>query len=78
MTTQAIRDLLATRPFRRFKIRTVSGMEYPVTHPEALSISPGGRTVHVWTSKEGGATLDLLLVEAVTQDDDRQTRRRSA
>jgi hypothetical protein len=78
MSARKIRDMLATKPFRRFKLRTVSGMEYAVTHPEAVSVSPGGRMIHVWTSKEGGIAIDLLLVESVSQDEERQTRRRSA
>jgi hypothetical protein len=80
MTTDTIRALLAARPFRGFTLRTASGQEFSVSHPEAMSVSPGGRTVYIWTTDNGGVTIDLLLVESVgdASKHRRPPRRKSA
>jgi hypothetical protein len=39
MTVQSFRDLLATRPFRPFRVVMSSGQSYEVRHPEMAFVT---------------------------------------
>lgn len=65
MTTAALREVLATRPFAAFTLQLADGSVVPVDHPEAIAYR-GGRTAVVFTTEEDFKILDLLLVTQIT------------
>ena len=65
MTTQQLRDMLRTQPFQPFDIHMADGRALPVTHPELVIITPGGRTVGVSVHEDSIEIIDLLLVTSL-------------
>ena len=66
MTNAAtIRDALAERPFRPFTVRTVSGREYRVPHPEHALVSPKGRNLIITFDDDAIRVIDMLMIEGV-------------
>lgn len=65
MTLARLLEAHQARPFQAFTLRTGSGREYHVPHPEFLAVTPGGRTVVVTHGKESVEMIDLLLVESL-------------
>jgi hypothetical protein len=65
MTTTEFRAYLFARPFRRFTIHLADGREIPVHHEEFVSLSPSGRTAHVYQPDDSSKTIDLLLVTSL-------------
>lgn len=62
---RTIRDALADRPFRPFSVRTVSGREYRIPHPEHALVSPGGRNLIVTFDDDSVRVLDMLMIEGI-------------
>jgi len=62
MTTQRIRELCQSEPFRPFAIHLADGRDLPVVHPEFLALAPSGRTMVVYQSDDSMNIVDLLLV----------------
>ncbi len=65
MTSDQLRRVHNTRPFRRFVLRLADGTKIGVRHPECLSYSPSGRTAVVFGDKDDFEIIDLLLVAAI-------------
>lgn len=66
MTNAAtLREALAKRPFLPFTVRTVSGREYRIPHPEHALMSPGGRTLVVPFDDDAVRVLDMLMIEGI-------------
>jgi hypothetical protein len=61
MEADQFRSALRTRPFKPFTVRTGSGAQYTVKHPETVGISTSGRTV-VLALDEGSAVLDMASI----------------
>jgi phosphoribulokinase len=79
MTTDELRRALRNQPFRPFTLRTASGRQYTVSHPEFVALSRGGRTIAVFSTEENAfEILDLLLVESIRYGTNGTGRRRSA
>ena len=79
MTTTELRDAIRSQPFRPFVIRTASGDDVEVPHPEFVAFSRTGRTISVALPTGGFAILDLLLIESLRfEDNGHRRRRRSA
>ena len=76
MIADAIRERLSARPFRPFALKLGSGDRFVVSHPELVSLSPGGRRLILWVAPEKAADIDLLLVESIQEQS--RNRRRSA
>lgn len=62
MTINEIVRLHRTRPFRPFSIFLPDGRSLVVRHPENLSYSTTGRTVHVYDDSGTAEIVDLFLV----------------
>ena len=62
MITNAIRELLAQRPFIPFKIHLTDGQAIPVRHPDMLIISPGGSTAVTFVGDEALKVVQLVQV----------------
>jgi hypothetical protein len=60
-----IRAALAERPFRPFRVRTVSGREFRVPHPEHACVSPKGRNLIVAFDDDAVKVLDMLQIEGI-------------
>lgn len=58
LTPDQVLGEIRKQSFRPFRVRTGSGAEYPVDHPEQISISPSGRTVSVCLDNEDRAIVD--------------------
>ena len=79
MTIERLRAVHQARPFRPFTLRTGSGREYHVSHPECLAVTPNGRTIVVTYSEESLEIIDLLLVESLhLGNGDRRPRKRKS
>ena len=69
MTVQTFRDLLATRPFRPFRLVMSSGQTYEVRHPEMALLTRSDILVGTGDTDEGVAAefkiCSLLHVTAV-------------
>lgn len=62
MTIEQLRTTLRANPFQPFTIRTADGRQFPVPHPDFLSMSPTGRTVVVFQTDGSASIVDLLLM----------------
>lgn len=62
MTSERIRELWKTEPFKKFTMHLADGRKILVHHREFLAISPSGRTVHVYQPDDSLNIVDLLLV----------------
>lgn len=81
MTVDELKKALFARPFRPFVIRTVGGSDLRVDHPEFVALSPGGRTIAVFSTTDNAfEILDTLMIESLVfgKDGRRGTKRRSA
>ncbi len=67
MTIEQLRKAHRSQPFEPFVLRTADGREFKVSHPEALSISPLGRTIVVMTPDGAHEVIDLLPVASITR-----------
>jgi len=68
MHAETLKEYLHAQPFHRFVVRTVSGKDYTVDHPEAGWLTRGGRTFYI--NLPGGAgesvhILDTALIERI-------------
>jgi hypothetical protein len=63
MDAEQFRSAHKLRPFRPITIKTSSGEDYQVNHPEAMWQSPQGGTVIFAT---GGESFAMLATELVT------------
>ena len=75
MTTEALRQLHAARPFQPFHIRLGDGQALPVEHPEMLAYAPKSRTAVVYKKDGGFQIVDLLLVTGLEVGRTRGDRR---
>ena len=65
MTIQQLRAAHRAVPFRPFTVHMADGREFPVPHPDFLSMSPTGRTVIIYQENEEFSILDLLLMTEI-------------
>ena len=65
MTTIKVREMQNARPFQPFIIYIADGRAIKVSHPEAMAISPGGRTAVVLHKDATFDIIDLLLVTSL-------------
>ena len=68
MSVEQLRLAREAVPFRPFWVHLADGRSHPVPHRDYLSMSPGGRTVIVYESAEGGHILDSLLITEINFD----------
>jgi hypothetical protein len=81
MTVDELRKALFAKPFVPFVIRTVGGSVLPIDHPEFVALSPGGRTIAVFSTTDNAFEIvDTLMIESLvfTGQGDSDTKRRSA
>lgn len=76
MTTEQLRRILQAQPFRPFDIHLADGRSLPVEHPEAVAITPPGRTIGVGLADDTIEIVDLLLVTSLKPRSDGARRRR--
>jgi hypothetical protein len=67
MIPDAIKDRLTAKPFKPFVLKLGSGDSFVVRHPELVSLSPGGRRLHLWIGDEQAADIDVLLIESLQE-----------
>jgi hypothetical protein len=77
MTVEQIDAVRQAQPFRSFTLHLADGTKHPVSHPEMIWRTPGGRTIVVALGGEKTAIIDLLLVTKIVQGNGTH-RRRSA
>ncbi len=65
MTIEQLRKMHQARPFQPFEIHMGDGRSVPVNHPEALAITPPGRTIGVGLADGTIEVIDLLLVTSL-------------
>jgi hypothetical protein len=60
-----IREALAERPSRPFTVRTVSGRENRVPHPEHAYVSPGGGNLIITFDDDAVRVLEMLMIDGI-------------
>lgn len=66
MTVDELKKARLSQPFRPFVIRTVGGTSLRVDHPEFVALSPGGRTIAVFSTEDNAfEILDTLMIESL-------------
>jgi hypothetical protein len=60
-----IRQAISARPFRPFTVFMADQREFRIPHPEHALVSPGGRTLVVFTDDETAHHLDMLLISGI-------------
>jgi hypothetical protein len=81
MTVDELREALKAQPFQAFTPRTLGGSSLPVNHPEMVALSPGGRTIAVFSTRDNAFEIvDTLMIESLVLGggDSSGERRRSA
>jgi len=69
--------MLRAEPFRPFDLHLADGRSLPVEHPEAVAISPPGRTIGVGLKDGTIEIVDLLLVTSLKpRPDGRRPKRK--
>lgn len=67
MTIEQLREVHNARPFRPFTLHLADGRSFEVNHPEFLSQSRSGRTLHFVTPKDTLEHIDLLMVVSIEE-----------
>lgn len=75
MTVEQLRKMHQARPFQPFDIHMGDGRTVPVEHPEALLITPPGRTIGVGLVDGTIEVIDLLLVTSLKPRSNGSARR---
>jgi len=68
MVAETLKELLHAEPFQRFTVRTVSGANYLIDHPEAAWLTRGGRRIYVNLPEGEGERVhipDAALIERI-------------
>ena len=68
MTIEQLRLAREANPFRPFTVHLADGRSHRVPHRDWLSMSPGGRTIIVYVSEEGGSIPDSLMITELSFD----------
>ena len=64
-------------PFRPFSLVLADGRDFPVPHPDFLSVSPKGIAISLWAEDGSiGAYLDAGLIAEVRMGLGKQSKRR--
>ena len=69
MTKEQIRDSIAQRPFRPFKVRLPDGLEIEVPTGDHAHLHPTGRTLFIHLPDGGTKIIDVALVSAFETKD---------
>jgi hypothetical protein len=77
VTATELRLFWHRAPFVPFDIVVPGRKKFSVPHPGFLSVSPGGRIAHVWTSDDDWASLDIFLITAIEMNSRNGKRKRS-
>jgi hypothetical protein len=64
MTHDQLFQMINTRPFRPYRLKTAGGREVAVTHPEAIAYG-GERTAVVVLPGDRFEILDIDLIESI-------------
>ena len=62
MTIEQLRTTHRAAPFVPFTIRMADGRQFPIPHPDFLSMSPAGRTAVIFHPDGSASIVDLLLM----------------
>ncbi len=62
MTIEQLRTTHRASPFQPFTIRMADGRQFPIPHPDFLSMSPSGRTAVIFHEDGSASVVDLLLM----------------
>jgi hypothetical protein len=62
MTIEQLRATHRATPFQPFTIRMADGRQFPIPHPDFLSMSPTGRTAVIFQTDGSASIVDLLLL----------------
>jgi hypothetical protein len=77
VTTEQLRNLWKTEPFRPFVIHLADGRQLQVRHPEFLLLSPSGRSIILYQPDDSFNVVDLLLVTDLEVTSNGRGKRRS-
>ncbi len=65
MTATELKNFWHRSPFEPFDIVVPDPSKLHVPHPDFLTVSPTGRTAHVWMKNGDYAVLDIFLITAL-------------
>lgn len=78
MTAESIRELLDAAPFVPFSVQLANGRKIRVAHPDFTLLSPGRRTLIVYSEGEHFDMVDVMLITNVIVEGPSARRKRSA
>ena len=81
MGPDQLRKAILARPFAKFTLRTVGGVEYRIDHPEFVALSASGRNIAVFSVNDNAFDIvDTIMIEAMvfTDGGEADSKRRSA
>ncbi len=81
MGPEQLRQAILARPFTKFTLRTVGGVEYRIDHPEFVALSGSGRSIAVFSVNDNAFDIvDTIMIEALVFSNEGETgsQRRSA
>ena len=67
MNVEEIKELYRAAPFQPFELVLTNGTTIKIVHPEFMSFSPDGRTLHVWEPTGGGKRVDVKLIISLNE-----------
>jgi len=62
VTIEQLRTTLGTKPFQPFRVRMADGRQFPIPHPDFLTMSPTGRTAVIFHPDGSASIVDLFLM----------------
>ena len=81
MGPDQIKKAIFARPFAKFILRTVGGVEYRIDNPEFVALSASGRSIAVFSIDDNAFDIvDTIMVEALvfSNEGEADSKRRSA
>ena len=67
MNVKEVKELWHAMPFQPIEIVLTNGTAVKIVHPEFMSVSPDGRTLHAWEPTGGGKRIDVKLIIALNE-----------
>jgi hypothetical protein len=75
--SEQLREVHQSRPFRPFVLHLTDGRKLRVSHPEAMAVTPGGRTAYIVTGEASLQRVDVLLIVSIEEHASGRGRHRS-
>ena len=62
MTTEAIKTVVQSKPFRPFSLRLANGLQIQIQDQDRVALHPDGKTFVIFEPNDGYRIVDIPLV----------------